>query len=230
MFPRLAVVALFLSLSSLSFAQPLPCTEFVDAPRVYDAPGGELTAHDFDGDGNQDVLSGPQEAISIAYGRGDGSFDAPQVLRSIPGYDLAVSDLTGDGRADIVAVTPEGVVLYVNAGNRTFTSRTVANETYAKIIGAGDVAGNALNDLVVMQYGLPIRTLINRGTQFETVDAAPAETNPYGLGDFDGDGFVDLLAPTQQYGVRFLRGDDTGRFTEERIVWKRSDIRRTSTI
>ena len=84
--------------------------------------GGSITAADFNGDGNLDVVTSlwSSENLSILLGRGDGTFiqsDEPWVGWSITA--VTVGDFNGDGRTDVAAADTglNTVSVLLNDGN-----------------------------------------------------------------------------------------------------------------
>jgi hypothetical protein len=87
-----------------------------DLPNLSKVAVGDITAGDFDGDGNQDIavleqygsgiynLSAPTSAAWVFYGKGDGTFSGATLAGTFDRHAQTVSagDLNGDGLADLV--------------------------------------------------------------------------------------------------------------------------------
>src|SRR6266576_1041711 len=109
-----APAQLFQNLQSLTQSIPVGSGETDPATgKRLDGPRWVCTA-DFDLDGNQDFatchLNGE---IFVGWGRGDGSFEGPQLVASGVSDLRAIitGDFNGDGRPDLAAAAPyEGVV------------------------------------------------------------------------------------------------------------------------
>lgn len=195
------------------FASPQP----LPAPpsRTYSAPLADL-----DGDGKLDmVLSNDQpdpKYILLNDGAGHfklaGTFGDP----NWPTRNVALADLNGDGSPDIaVANRPGPSYVCFNNGKARFTCRQLGPESSATIL-AGDLRSKGVNDLVVacrdscqsVVYFNDGRGNFPRKVPFGPVRAS---TRAIALGDFDGDGRLDIAAYHEEQGlfVYFNKGDGT---------------------
>jgi len=175
-------------------------------------------AADFDGDGHLDLALG--QAISttlrILRGRGDGGFDAGEVLNSDGGDVIPkVGDFNGDGHPDLAALITgrDAVDTWLGRGDGTFTRgpRLVPGaRTYA--IDAMDVDHDGLSDVVAMPTengGFTSRVVVFPGRSDGTFGRVDLPLfNGYASeithADFNGDGLVDLLTdggPAVMYGT-----------------------------
>jgi hypothetical protein len=197
---------------------------------------------DLDGDGDLDVVSGAAGTGTSLYFENTGGAEAPAFSAGtslLPGYvvgSAALGDLDGDGDLDLVAGLGTGAFAYFeNTGNAAalaFAARTgAANPLNGHDIGAnsrpalGDLDGDGDLDLVAND-----EAVVGGFDYFEnTGDAAtPAfvlrtgAANPLNgmgtlgnapaLGDFDGDGDLDLVAGSQTGGFRAF--ENTGSATQ----------------
>ena len=172
-------------------------TSFPELPFDY----GDAAAADFDGDGHADVALGVHyRGLVVLSGDGRGGFKAQTnylaAARREPGAPvfssraLALGDVDGDGRPDIVAL---------GEGPRP----------------RGGAAAGA--------YG--IRVLLNRlPGPWEWREFHPAQGRLFGngvtLGDFDGDGRVDLAAASSVQSQRrvLFWGDGAGGFVSGELA------------
>jgi hypothetical protein len=78
---------------------------------------------DYNQDGNLDLAMPRVNGIYITYGRSDGTFDAPPVIRSglATGYSV-VADFNEDGTPDIFTSGTTGLQLSIGKGNGTFAA------------------------------------------------------------------------------------------------------------
>jgi len=189
--------------------------------------GYQLTAADFNKDGKLDLLLAcPMCAsVSVALGNGDGTFKAPVVLKGQYNYTPFVGDFNGDGVLDIATL---GVVadqggdygystanIFIGNGDGTFQ---LANSyTYPglaeELLGVTDLNGDGNLDLIVQDAnGFSVafgQGKANFGA-FTTYSAPTWGTSAV-LGDFDGDGFADIIGQVQSQAYK-LKGLPGGKF------------------
>ncbi len=108
-----------------------------------------ITASDFDGDGNVDLLV---QAIGdprtyVLYGSGTGTFQVTAVPTNALGNTCVVADFDGDGKPDIVCAG-SGFTIVTNMGNRTFSANTYFPGAFSSV-AAGDFNQDGKQDLIV---------------------------------------------------------------------------------
>ena len=192
-----------------------------------------LAVADLNADGNLDLVvpaGGSSAAISVLLGNGDGTFGSPIVYTSnLLGIDctsIAVADFNGDGKLDVALTNSEGatnaIAIVLGNGDGTFQNPPILYG--AGLLPAGvvslDLNGDGKPDLAVAGgYGVlsyfSLTTLINRGDgTFAKAANFPVLQLPFSavLGDFNGDGHVDIAATsfTQAGGVSVLLGKGDG--------------------
>ena len=195
------------------------------------AAGFEMDAvavGDFNHDGNVDlaVVLNSSTNVAVLLGKGDGTFGPPTfyTVGSFPSA-IAVADLNGDGNLDL-AVTNQGAMtisILLGVGDGTFGAAT----TYAvheppMSIAIGDLNGDGKPDLAVATYG-PGGTnndnnlsifLGNGDGSFQA--ATTIETGHFEsvvvLGDFNGDGKLDVALESYSHDVTVLLGNGDGTF------------------
>ncbi len=166
---------------------------------------------DLDGDGDLDIVTanGAGEAVTIHWGRGDGTFGAPTHLNLVVQeslQDLFIRDMTGDGIPDLVVLIESGVAILEGDGRGGFTATQAGRVAPCNGCTAalpGDFTGDGITDLYVVGA---TASLLYHGPTWET----PVEPPPPHLwvpprpvpADLDGDALDDLVA---------LRDDGTGR-------------------
>ncbi len=129
-----------------------------------------VASADFNGDGRLDLaaLDGPNSTVSVLLGNGDGTFQSPRTSAAGAGPKaLAAGDLNGDGRADLVTLHQSNLSVLLANGDGTF--------------------------------GPPQTITLPAQVPPDNPDQGALEQGPVSvdLGDFNGDGRLDLVAGGQ---------------------------------
>ena len=127
-----AHVILFAQSTSGTFSAP-PVSLSLGANRG----SNDVTIHDIDGDGRNDIVMAVSDGVAILYDNGAGSFLSPVfVAAGINPQGIAVADVDGDGRPDIV-VANAGYSLLGGIGG---ASVSVLRQTVAGSFAASSIA------------------------------------------------------------------------------------------
>ena len=188
---------------------------------------------DFNNDGKLDFAVGYETSpgsstLAIFLGRGDGTFQQP-VNTTVPSgvVALAGGDFNGEGRLDLAVVTTTGIsnsqdaiLILLGKGDGTFSapvSYPAAPDVSSML--AGDFNGDGKQDLAVVNtnggagdLSSSIGFLLGKGDgTFTPGTSIPiANLNAIGVGDFNGDGKLDIAAEAAGGLTIFLgRGDGT---------------------
>jgi hypothetical protein len=187
-----------------------------------------LTVGDFNGDGIPDLATAGylSSQVGILLGNGDGTFqpvhDFPAGTRPI---SIAVGDFNRDGNLDLVAVdegnygTGEGVTVLLGNGNGTFQSGKYFNPgNFPLSVAVGDFNGDGILDLALTgsDLGGPpgVKIVLGNGDgTFGPPNLVPMGSlpSPIVVGDFNGDGILDL-AMVDLGGARIILGNGDGTF------------------
>jgi FG-GAP-like repeat len=196
-----------------------------------------LIAADLDKDGNQDLWIGGNGSSAVLFGKGDGTFQAPQIFGIISAFSVAIGDLNADTFADLAGVTPTALIGPLPAGQLPISVEVLLNRkdgtfgpnvalyaakttTGPTGIALGDFNHDGKLDAAVTNSGTgEVSILLGNGDgtfqpqSFFSVGNVPG---PIVLADFDGTGRIDFAVGTQNAdgkGVRVYLGNGDGTFT-----------------
>ncbi len=183
----------------------------------------DTLAVDINADAKLDVLSTtPSTGVSVHVGNGDGTFGIGQNY-PLQGGALVGGDFNGDGKVDLANVGFDGKVsILLGNGDGSFTP--MSNPLvglYYPAVAAGDFNGDGKLDLAVSTgntgelaaFGVSI-VLGNGDGTFRPPVLYSFGATPLGIavGDFNGDGKLDVAATDGTNGVDILLDDGGGTF------------------
>src|SRR3984885_12132398 len=202
------VVGNTLAISSSTISVLLGKADGTFAPAVdYTVNGNpySVAVGDFNGDGKLDIAIADNleltEGVDVMLGNGDGTFKAPVTYATANDPRMVVvADFNGDGKLDLATINDqsETVSILLGTGTGTFGAHTdfPTKQEGCISIGAGDLRNKGLIDLVAgcQTLGQVVVLLGNgNGTVKTPKDyAVPAGADMVALGDFNGDGKLDV--------------------------------------
>ncbi len=184
---------------------------------------------DLNSDGREDLVwiyypaMGGFSTFFVQLSNGDGTYAAPVGYETPQGNNttlntLAIGDFNNDGKADVAVFAADGTVyLYLNKGNGALASggsfASGATDPAVAAVAA-DVNRDGNTDLLFANSGELEVWFGNGKGGFTPGPFTPVNGSGAVLGDFDGDGNVDVaLKDTANfYTEHVLYGDGTGHF------------------
>ncbi len=190
---------------------------------------------DLQGNGRLDIVTANEGfidtpgGVSVLLNNGDGTFQ-PAVDSSIGSGErnlsplfVGVADFNGDGVPDVVTANTsdvgDSISILLGNGDGTFQPAQRMTNTPAASLAVGDVNGDGVPDLVTTDRGfvnvpVTVNVLLGNGdgTFRPPIRSTQGDIRAQALGDFNGDGRLDLAALESFNSVAVLPGNGDGTF------------------
>jgi hypothetical protein len=188
-----------------------------------------VTVGDFNNDGKLDVVWGSGTTLNVSLGNGDGTFQAPIVNDTQQGVpsQIIIGDFNGDGNLDVATLESyEYVTVYLGNGQGTLTSAyetsTLSGGGSPNFIATADFNHDGHLDLYITGSDLGSQWFSiylgkGDGTFSQSFQSNVKYYSGYGLagiGDFNGDGKLDLAVPELGVGADIFIGNGDGTFQQ----------------
>jgi hypothetical protein len=170
---------------------------------------------DLDGDGRPDLAVSNADTNVVSVFRNTSAIGSISFASMVdfgaggPSLQVAIADMNGDGKPDLIAGNHNDTLRVLqNAstiGNVSFTPAVdvqMDNNTYPFLIGTGDLNGDGRPDVVVTNHNGNDLIVFSNTSAGGAISLAPRVDLAVGgatwgvaIGDLDGDGIPDIVAP-----------------------------------
>ena len=196
-----------------------------------------IVSGDFNNDGNIDLAylsDGSYTNVSVALGKGDGTFQIPSAYPVVSPVDMSIADFDGDGKPDLIISNgdcqifagTQGITVFLGNGDGTFKTgvASVLMPCGQTALVGGDFNGDGKADIVA-NIGPALYIAFGNGDgTFQTPEKfASTVDSGWSLvaADFNQDGKLDVVFPdgtANTVSVYLGNGDGTFSLKEDNPV------------
>jgi hypothetical protein len=125
-------------------------------------------------------------------------------------HSLAVADINGDGKADVVTANDDGARVLLGDGRGRLTAPvSVPADFFMDTVAVADLNADGNQDLVLIGLYADLEVLLGDGSGgFTVASRYPGVGRPPVIGDFNGDGVLDIVTSQS-----LLYGEGDGDFS-----------------
>jgi hypothetical protein len=173
---------------------------------------------DFNNDGNLDLATARSAGVSVRLGHGDGTFQPPVNTGLLDAWRLsmAAADFNADGKMDLVVTSgdPIGsgegrVELLLGDGAGGFAASDVYVEVGHPVLAVADLNADGMPDVAMADEWATSVLLGNGDGTLVWSAVSYGSPRAVAVGDFTGDGILDLVTGGQTVDVLPGMGDGT---------------------
>jgi len=173
-----------------------------------------LATGDFNGDGNLDlVVTGSDSQVFL--GKGDGTFASGLFLANYP-FSLpkpGVGDFNGDGKLDLALPGGDGIDIFLGNGDGTFQKPVTYKTEFPQYSATvADVNGDGKLDIITDGVSVLLGNGDGSFTDGVGVKIGGQQFSTVLIGDFNGDGKLDVALLTLGHSIVLLLGNGDGTF------------------
>lgn len=204
-----------------------------DANIAMDSVFSLITAADFNGDGNADLLATNwNDTVSVLLGNGSGGFTGnTSIVLGSPPNSIVTADFNNDGDTDLAITNDVDNIVSIHLGNGKggFAAHTNVIVGYdPHVFTTADFNGDGNVDLATANYydGTVSVRLGNGSGAFtgDTDIAMDSFPGSIATADFNGDGNADLAITDGQGTVSVLLGNGSGDFIGNTNLYADGDL------
>jgi hypothetical protein len=187
---------------------------------VYGGAPLSVAAADLNHDGNLDlVVANLDSGVSVLLGNGDGTFQAAMNFNTPSSSNfVGIGDFNGDHKPDLIVSDGPYVSVLLGNGDGTFQSPIDTDVTSLGSLAWGDFNGDGVLDFAITRNAGFVQEVViylgNGDGTFREGSHYSSQEPPQSIavGDFDGDGKLDMAVALEFDAISIFLGNGDGTF------------------